>query len=151
MGAKAPTFLVIIFVKSYNDYEYPISFDELRRRFPHTSFCDPIQQSALPEGYVLANVKEKPETLKSLKPVLFFENGFPWINWEYEKTNDEERDELQTKVLSEIERLTKETDWAVRDEVPDFIKNKYKEYRNKLWKIPEQENYPFMVVYPEIE
>lgn len=139
---------MIIHLSENGELEYPVSFEELQTRFPFTSFCDPIQQTALPDGYFLAAVDTKPNTLVPLKPRHIIKEGMHFIVWERENI---EFAEMEKIVQDKIETLTKESDWAVRDDVPDFISNKYKEYRKKLWSIPEQVGYPYDVEFPEVK
>jgi hypothetical protein len=129
-----------------------VSFDELQKRFPYTSFSLPITLSTLPEGYFLIEAKEKPNTIRALKEqVTVGEYGKPLVSWIFVNTEDEDKDLVSDHMYSEIERLTKETDWAVRDDVPDFIKNKYKKYREALWDLPNNEGFPFNIDFPEIK
>lgn len=128
-----------------------VCFKELQKRFPHTSFCTPISESGLPEGYFLINADDKPDTVRRVKEKVIYDGTGPKVIWEFVNTDEEDRDLMEKRIYSEIERLTKETDWAVRDGVPDFISNKYKEYRSKLWNIPDQEGFPFNVEFPEIK
>jgi hypothetical protein len=129
-----------------------VSFDELQKRFPHTSFCTPITPSTLPEGYFLVEANEKPNTIRQLKEKVIIGNfGLPFVEWTFANTEDEDKDLMSEHMYSEIERLTKETDWAVKDEVPDFIKNKYKKYREALWSLPNIEGFPFNIDFPEIK
>lgn len=136
---------MIVYIKEDGSYEYPISFEELQKRFPYVSFCDPIVQSALPPNYFIPYVEDKPNTVLSLKAVLSHGIEGPKIRWEFDQTDEE----ASKTIYDEIERLTKESDWAIRDDVPDFIRNKYKEYRTKLWDIPNQPGFPFQVIFPE--
>jgi hypothetical protein len=143
--------LMIVFTKPDGELEFPISFDELRARFPHTSFPQPLMQSALPAGYHLFQHDDCP-VVNNKKSVAFFridEMGFPKIGWKLEDYSQEEWAEAEHKVELEIERLAKEVSWCFADDVPDKIKNKYKEYRKKLWDIINQDGYPFNVKYPE--
>ena len=128
-----------------------VCFNELQKRFPYTSFCVPVTQSTLPEGYFLIESKEKPNTIRKLKEQVINKDGKPIVEWMFVNSDEEDKELLTEHYYSEIERLTKETDWAVRDEVPDFIKNKYKKYREELWNIPTKEGFPFNIDFPEIK
>lgn len=128
-----------------------VCFNELQKRFPYTSFCVPITQSTLPEGYFLIDASEKPNTIRKLKEQVINKDGKPIVEWVFVNSDEEDKELLTDHYYSEIERLTKETDWAVRDEVPDFIKNKYKKYREELWSIPTKEGFPFNIDFPEIK
>ena len=141
---------MIVFIKSDGELEFPISFDVLRERFPHTSFPEPLMQSALPSGYHIFAADEKP-TVTNKKSVPFFVRdsmGMPKISWKEEDYSDEEWAEAEKIVEVEVERLAKEVAWAFADDVPDKIKNKYKDYRTKLWDVFRQDGYPFNVKYP---
>lgn len=129
-----------------------VSFDELQKRFPYTSFCIPITPLTLPSGYFLVEANTKPNTIRQLKEKVIINNfGIPFVEWTFTNTEEEDRHLVCDHMYREIERLTKETDWAVKDEVPDFIKNKYKKYREELWNIPTKEGFPFNIDFPEIK
>lgn len=144
--------LMIVFRKEYGEYELPIPLEELYRRFPNTSFCTPITQAALPENYFLAIPKAKPnDRSKKWEPEISFGNLSLEINWVAREYNEDEVDEIKKDVIKEIEKRFKDTSWAVADDVPEEISNKYKEYRSKLWKVKDQLGFPFSITYPEIE
>ena len=128
-----------------------VPFDELQKRFPYTSFCIPVSESTLPDGYFLVEADEKPNTLRHVKEKIIFDGSKQKIIWEFVNTEEEDKDVVEKHIYSEIERLTKETDWAVRDGVPDFISNKYREYRSKLWNMLDQDAFPYNVEFPEIK
>lgn len=142
--------MIIACYNSNNEIE-AVSFDELQKRFPHTSFCVPVNESTIPDGYFLIEADEKPNTLRTVKEKIIFDGIKQKIIWEFVNTEEEDKDLIEKHIYSEIERLTKETDWAVRDDIPSFISNKYKKYRSKLWVIPDQEGFPHTVEFPEIK
>lgn len=142
--------MIIVHYDDNNEIEI-VPFEELQRRYPYTSFCFPVIQSTLPEGYFLVEADEMPNTLRAVKERLIFDGTKQKIIWEFVNTAEEDKALIEKHIYDEIERLTKETDWAVREGVPDFINNKYKEYRSKLWNIPSQEGFPFNVEFPEIK
>lgn len=136
-----------------NDGEFEVvSFDYLKSRFPNTSFCWPLKQTTLPVGYILATTTPLPDDkTKKYKASLVFGEFGNQVEWIAEEFTEEEIEEKKKEILSEIEKRFKETTWAVQDDVPDAISNKYKKYRKELWAVLDQESYPFSVTYPEIE
>lgn len=142
---------MLVYKKENGEYEFPLTFEELKERFPYTSFSIPLTQSALPEGYFFAKYKAKPkDNSKKYTQGLGFGEFGPEIDWIAEDYTEDEVEELKKQVQHDIEQRFKDSAWAMADDVPVEIKNKYKEYRTKLWDVTKQLEYPFNVEFPEV-
>ena len=141
--------------------EYPITFDQLRERFPNTSFCMPIVETALPEGYHLAEVHSsdplnpmpKPEKDKKLIQGRPFKTE---SGWKYEtisaEVTEEELEEAKSEVDKKVMNGLESIGWAFSDpELPPSLIDKYKQKKKHLLAVYEQDGYPFHVKYPEVE
>lgn len=145
---------MIVYFNSIDDYEFPITFDELKKRFPNTSFCDPIKQSALPSNYKICD------------DVIFYENKntnckYVWkikiedgrlIAYEEEVPVTEKEIQDQMKLVDDLLiKKIEEISWAFQSDTPERIRNKYEDYRNKLYDVYNQKGYPFHIEIPEME
>lgn len=58
-------------------------------------------------------------------------------------------EQMAEQVRYERDRLLAETDWTQAADIPQATKDKWAPYRQALRDIPEQEGFPFNVVWPE--
>jgi len=58
-------------------------------------------------------------------------------------------EELAAMVRAERDQLIRDTDWSQLPDVPSDIQTKYKQYRQALRDIPEQEGFPKDVTWPK--
>lgn len=70
-----------------------------------------------------------------------------------ENAKKEEYETLAKKIRNQRDKLLEETDKYMLNDfpIPKEQKEKYKIYRNDLRKVPEQEGFPYEVLWPEIE
>lgn len=59
-------------------------------------------------------------------------------------------DELAASVRAQRNGLLAETDWTQAVDVPQEIKDKWAPYRQALRDVPQQEGFPFNVVWPDL-
>lgn len=76
--------------------------------------------------------------------------GFSWnattCEWEDNRTTDEAAESVR---LERTQRL-QATDWTQLGDIDTAVKASYTAYRQSLRDIPEQEGFPFNVVWPEL-
>lgn len=150
---------MIVYKNENNEFEFPVTFEELRERFPFTSFCIPLHQSALPENYYLCELLlddalvefpvEKNKRTDFSEP--FEINGKWFYKWEVKEVSENELLEQEDKVDVEVSRLMNKIQWALTGDVPDRVKNKYLEIKKQITQVYDQRGYPFHVKYPEVE
>lgn len=70
-----------------------------------------------------------------------------------ENAKKEEYEVLAKKIRKQRDKILEETDKYILNDFPisKEQKEKYKIYRNDLRKVPEQEGFPYEVLWPEIE
>lgn len=144
---------MIVYFNSIDDYEFPITFEELKKRFPNTSFCVPLKQTAMPDGYRLCDEiifeQNKLPNTKYTLDVKFLDDKVIAYEKSVEITEEEIESQKQ-KVDDLISEKIKEISWAFNDDTPERIRNKYDEYRKKLYDVYNQNGYPFHIDLPEI-
>ena len=141
--------------------EYPVSFDELKARFPKTMFCDPIKQTALPEGYHIAELALEPpfESVPNFEQNKKQTQGQPFkteSGWKFNIVNvdptEKELEEAKLEVDKKVMKSLGSIRWAFDDSsIPESLIDKYKEIKKQLLAVYEQDGYPFHVKYPEVE
>lgn len=146
---------MIFCINRDGEYEYPLSFDELRRRFPNTSFCTPLQQSALPEGYYLASPTTEDFPVEKNKKTLPTNLHQVDGSWFYDHTPTEvSQKELQKQidhVDNQVANKMSMIHWALGDDVPENTRNKYIEIKKQILSVYDQDGYPFHIKFSEIK
>lgn len=100
----------------------------------------------LPEYYVnfLMERQGKNCTIESR------ENGLPYLQYDDPEIHLAEiRRKSYDKVRIPRDNLLKETDWTQMPDIPEHIREPYKEYRQKLRDIPQQKGFPHAVIWPK--
>ena len=136
------------------EIEFPITIEELQKRFPQTSFAIPITESALPDGYMAVHIEtNSPEySLDSdqeydLSPPSW--DGTKWVQRPIPRQMTEKGlNDIVNEKIKERNRLLAETDWTQLPDVPKGTAEKYVEYRQKLRDITKDPQFPF-VTFPE--
>ena len=74
-------------------------------------------------------------------------------NMYLENAKKEEFETLAKKIRNQRDKILAETDKYILDDFPisKEQKEKYKSYRNDLRKVPEQQGFPYDVLWPEIK
>jgi hypothetical protein len=137
--------------------KYPYSLAELRSDNPYTSFPKnptnselggwnvyPVQSTSRPVADHTQNVTEN-------DPILV--NGVWTQSWSVTAASE---DEINQRTSSEAENvryqrnsLLSSTDWTQVKDVPQSVSNAWASYRQALRDMPQQEGFPWSVVWPE--
>ena len=149
---------MMIFILEYGEFKN-ITFTELRERFPNTSFCVPLKQTALPDNVILArnsindlgDVFEFEKNKKTVPSQPYKKDGEWVFRWEIKEAPEEELEAQMDKVDNEVSKLMVKIQWAFSDDISDRLKSKYTEIKKQILAVYEQDGYPFHVKYPEVE
>jgi hypothetical protein len=136
-----------------NIIKYPVYEGDIRSLFPNTSFTIPFVP---PEGYAEVVNTPQPEIgvfekVVELSPI--FADG-SWIRqWEVQPISEEEMliltNQEEISVRIERNRRLSSTDWTQLSDVPESIKTSWSSYRQLLRDIPQQNGFPWNVVWPD--
>lgn len=134
--------------------KYPVNLSE---EFPTTSFAYPIEQSALPEGYVFVADTPEPallwsEKLEETEP--FFSNG-RWRK-KFRKSNLSEEEQSQVaeakwfEIRMKRSALLRDSDWTQLPDVEltEEEQAQWAAYRQSLRDLTAQPS-PFVITWPE--
>jgi len=58
------------------------------------------------------------------------------------------REEIELEVKNQRNKLLSQSDWSQLPDIPEEIKLKWVEYRQALRDIPEQEGFPYDIIWP---
>lgn len=142
-----------MFAKVENEQiiKFPYTIQELRADFPNVSFPANTPPSVLAQyGLVSVLIEDVPahnvatHKVKKKDPVKL--NG-QWISqWE---VIQHEHDRAASNIRSQRNTKLSETDWTQVKDIPEEVSQAWGAYRQALRDIPQQEGFPFNVVWPE--
>lgn len=132
--------------------EYPVTEQELRQRFPHSSFSKPFTP---PEGYAAVAASPRPADSHTVnvaegKPQLT--NGI-WVQRWVTVPAKQEQVEFRSKRQAEAVRTQRNaklaaSDWTQLPDVPGQNRVAWAAYRQVLRDLPAQEGFPWQVDWP---
>ena len=121
---------------------------KIRFSFPKADLHANIGDSLYIEGVMLkddeyVNVETKEVIKKPTKPSdLHF--------WDWEVKQWVENVELASELVRfDRDKKLNDSDWSQSNDVPTSLKSKFTEYRQALRDIPQQDGFPYKVVWPE--
>lgn len=134
-----------------------VSFSQVQKRYPNTSFCVPLESQDLEESYGIVTVKEIPHpeynedthSIQEGTPELI--DGVWTATWDLVPHSDEELQEhTRTKSLAiryKRDSFLEQTDWT---QLPDASVNasEWATYRQALRDLPTQEGFPLNITWP---
>lgn len=141
---------MLLHVKQDGGIEFPVTLEELKKRFPLTSFCEPLtKQQGLPEGYWVVRVEDPlPDPPYPERVVPDYGepewNGREWVRkWNFRPYTESEVSDIRVSKRLLRNKLLQETDWTQLPDVPESISSKFREYRQALRNAPQDPNFPF--------
>jgi hypothetical protein len=130
--------------------------DEVRRFFPNTSFpTSGPSDEFLAENEAYRVNTFKPHDQRTQKVVScdpYVEDGWAYTVAVEDKTQEELDADTQSqasKVRADRNRRLSETDWTQGKDIPASISDPWADYRQQLREVPDQEGFPWDVIWPE--
>ena len=142
-----------MFVKITNGVveKYPFTVEELRREHPTTSFPAPFTREVL-ELYGLFAVDIKPAppvdrdvTELRLKEKPHWSEGRWVLDWD---VHQKPLEEASAAIRALRDDKLRQTDWSAGSDV--VMSEEMKTYRQALRDVPQQEGFPYSVVWPNV-
>jgi hypothetical protein len=146
-------------IKNNSVAKYPIGLGDLKKEYPNTSFPSRFSEFDLTDyGVVEVVSTEVPSYNPDAERVI---EGTPSLKddvweqvWVIEPLSAEEQQQILNNKVSSVrsqrDRLLQETDWVVikAKETDTNLSAGFKEYRQALRDITEQEGFPHNIIWP---
>lgn len=148
-----------MYIRLINNIPVSYTIEKLRNDEPGISFPDIIPQPLLEQYNVFpVVVSSRPEINYDQDATLreaVYENG-QWIyHWDIitvdQETLTQRIERQENAVRSERDRLLRDSDWTQAKDIPDHISSVWQPYRQQLRDVPQQEGFPFNVVWPVVQ
>lgn len=151
--------MTFAFVENGEITKYPIGLEDLRRKYPNTSFPKSIEGANLTD-FGVENVVDLPQPefnsetqyLTPNQPILV--NGVWTKDWSIVNHTEEElalkRERKELDVRIQRNQLLQASDWTVATDTPltSEVKQAWIEYRQSLRDVPTQTEFPDEVTWP---
>tara|TARA_Y100000004_G_C8820550_1_gene371732 strand:+ start:304 stop:780 length:477 start_codon:yes stop_codon:yes gene_type:complete len=148
------------FIENNTIVKYPITVDDLRKKYPLISFPSNFNDFDYSEYNVISYVETQfpeynPEIERIVESTPIFEENIWKQNWITEPLSDDELQRIiSDKILSirsNRNRLLLESDWTQFNDSPldKQSKTAWLHYRQELRDITSQNKFPYEVIWPK--
>lgn len=156
---------MLAFIQNNKIEKYPISLDDLQKKYPNTSFSLPLIANELVDFGVVeveisTNPEYNPETQRLVQQEPKLIDGKWVVEMKVEDLSEEEINKieeqnkiyLENSIREQRNQLLRESDWTQLPTGPLTQKQKddWESYRQSLRDISSQSEFPFNVVWPTI-